>query len=362
LIVQKYCAFVEKGPALENLDKMSSMGPSDFAHYFRKQFPQYMEIIEQIDPCFKLIIPGDGPGTASLGAIIQGRDYFSCEPNRIGREAIELDIISSDCDVSSIPRDSKSVLLLFNVASYFDIRPYYDQYERIVVVEDKRDFLGSERYVIVPGTYNSVFVKNVALSISQFSYRLAFSDKLLKNISVDKDIEVSDIKTFSYVRSVTDKIVSQDPELIAMGVRKGEGKKVGLVDSEFTLNLKTRNNISNLKNGRVGNTKKVYGYVNVLDHIPVLCLGDYDYMQYSPPDYEMENVIYQYEVWEGYYLAYIRRPEKVRYVYVEERYKKVLLLGSLEKFDKECRQLYIMIDEYDPYSVTRTLPSIVDIF
>jgi len=360
-VIQHYCSFVEKGPGLSDLSEMSDMGPTDFAFYFKKQFPQYMEIIEQLDPKKHLVIPGDGPGTASVASIIQGRSYYSCEPNRVGDEARSLGIITSGASAQTMPVFDNSILLLFNVAAYFDVRPMIEMYDLVVLVDDRRGFVGQDLMDVVPGTYGSVYVKGLSLNLNQFGFRLAYSDKLVKNICKDKNIEVSDIRTLSYVKSVTDKIVTQDEELISMGVVKGEGKKVSLVDREGSLNLKTKNNVSNLKNGRPGNTKLVYGYINEVDHSPISCLGDYDFILYNPPPYEMENVIYKYEVWEGYYLAYIRRPEKVRYIFKDNHFKKVLLLGSLEKFDKEGKKLYMMIDEFDPYGVSRTVPTIVDL-
>jgi len=214
----------------------------------------------------------------------------------------------------------------------------------------------------VSNTYDSVYVKGIRFKkLLQFNSRLAYSDKLVENIAADTPIQVDDEKTYSYVKGITNNIVSQSESVIRYGVKQGVGKRVSLMDIVGSLNLRTRNNISNLNHGKHGNVKEVLGNLIRVDHFPVPVIDDYNFLLFNPVDYETEQVIRVFEKWEGYYIAYLRRPSKVRQVYENGRYLKVVVLGKLERYDNEGRQLYFMVDEYDPFSVTRSIPTSVDV-
>jgi len=103
------------------------------------QISEYISVISKLEG--KIYIPGDGLGLASYVCKLLKKDYFSCEPNEIGRDAIVMGLISSKEVFSEDHLKGCSVIFFGNCvyeifSDVIELNKYRDKY-KIVVYDEK---------------------------------------------------------------------------------------------------------------------------------------------------------------------------------------------------------------------------------
>jgi len=120
-IMGMYVSWMKLNQRTMGAQKSGYASPLDFVKYFETQMSQYQDIIRSSGFEGRFFIPGDGPGTASMAAYRERKNYVSYEPNGIGSVAVGLKLISS---VEKPHVNEDDCVLLFNVCDEFDVSDY----------------------------------------------------------------------------------------------------------------------------------------------------------------------------------------------------------------------------------------------
>jgi len=201
-IVRRYRSWLIRCQQNLSLSKGKYGDPLAFVEKMEKQIPLYVDIIKAIASDKELYIVGDGPGTASIAALMCSRPYFSYEPNPIGEEAVKLGIITQTQKQDS--RKSKSVVLLFNVLEYIEFSDYKD--DEVIVFSSACEF-GDMKFdgMVRPDVYRGHLYTNIKLKkmvgIPRDTSNFAILEKMqpvkpmdgrIREICRDEEIQVSD--------------------------------------------------------------------------------------------------------------------------------------------------------------------------
>jgi len=297
--------------------------PLSFLKYFEKQVSQYVDIFSNLKTGGRLFIVGDGPGTASLAAILAGRSYFSTEPNDIGKLARSLGIISG---VNGIVEEN-DIVCLFQVLKYGGLE--YLDCDRLIIVDD---YLEIEDLRLAPleSGGGKVFLKNVVVDgLVTFPYenpRFMFD----KNGKIET-LNPVDVKGKA-ICAISHLPVGQD------------GRKVAADSSLPYMNLITRNDPNDKrirgkksKNIKGSSYEVVKGSNRVVTKDSIL-LRDFE-------GFSSMRRVREYKIIGEYYIIRNLRPEKIEGVYLHDgSYVRIYLLYVLDVLGKS-HGVYVRYDK-----------------
>jgi len=303
--------------------------PRYFVDTLRKQIEMYGQIIRQ-NKNYDYQIIGDGPGTASIACIMEGVRFSSSEPNGIASMAKSLGIIRISKEISNVNK----ILFLANIAEYVDISSFIKEERRVIVIDERRDFIGSEMMEPVPDTDRLVWVKGVKL---EYHNRIARCERFLESRS---PITPLDVKSKVYVEE--------------RGIEQSvDGYKVSYERSSVpgTLCIRDMGIPATLKYARKGELKRNDGVEFRFTSSAQVVVTENTIYEYYPVEIGDSRILEEKQYWrnEDYYVSHVKNPQRIRKIREGAVLLNVYLIATITKRGRKesyFRTSNLNIDKY----------------
>jgi len=141
----QYLELLRNNSAHEPARNESYNNATTFYQTAMTQIGEYVKIIKDMNG--KIYIPGDGIGIGSYVARMLGKDYYSSEPNNIGREAILMGVISAKEKYDHSKAKLCDSVFFGNCYSYcIDEKMYEELSDKEVIIYDEQPPLFQSMY------------------------------------------------------------------------------------------------------------------------------------------------------------------------------------------------------------------------